>query len=577
MSRMPRLRAAALAGVLVLVHASASAQHQGHASVPADGDSVPLFHDLGTYSKPISTRVPAAQRYFDQGVRLLYGFNHMEAMLAFREAARLDPGCAICWWGVATSYGPDINQEMNEERWRAAASAMSSAQQLSHAAAPWERAYIQAAVQRFIPLPDFGDADEVARVRKAQNEAYAAAMGELARTYHDDPDAATWYAESLLDLAPWKQWSPDGRRPEPRTMDAVNALSGVLARWPDHPGANHFYIHAVEASAAPDSAMRSAERLAALMPGASHIVHMPSHIYLRVGRYHDAAMANVRAVRADTAYLRTRRALGRYPRYFAHNLEFLWSAAGMSGERALSLRTARDQSREWPADSARTWPNTQHFLTTPWVVMVRFGMWDEMLREPAPPRDLNFARGAWHYARGFAFARKGRFDSADVNLARLNEIVTGRDSVSPQSINSGRELLRLASYTLDGELQAARGQRQMGRRLAALSALRAAVATQDGLSYDEPPPFYFPARHSLGAVLLQFGQAAEAEEVYRRDLAELEGGAVVPNRNPLNGWSLFGLAQALEAQGKPAGEVRRRFEEAWRHADRDVRITSSRF
>ncbi|HVH13492.1 MAG TPA: hypothetical protein VM759_10590 [Longimicrobium sp.] len=572
---MSPFRTVAIAAALALAHPDANAQHQHHQSAAtpiAASDSVPLFDNLGTYSKPIRTGVPAAQRYFDQGVRLLYGFNHMEAMLAFREAGRLDATCAICWWGVATTYGPDINQELNQERWRQAAEAIANATRLIGSAAPWERAYIEAAYVRFLPLPNFGDTAQVRRTRVAQDSAYANAMRRVMETYPDDPDAATWYAESLLDLAPWNQWSRDGREPRPGTMDAVNALRRVIVRWPNHPGANHFYIHAVEASSDPGAAMPSAERLAALMPGASHMVHMPSHVFLRMGRYHDAAMANQAAVRADTAYLRTRQALGRYPRYFAHNLEFLWSAAGMAGERAVSLGAARDQSREWPADSVRRWPNTQHFLTTPWVVMVRFGMWDEMLGEPAPPADLKFARGAWHYARGFALVRRGRFAEARDNLARLNDIISiaGADSVPSQSINSGRELLRLASYTLDGELQAAQGQ-----RLAALAALRSAVATQDNLRYDEPPPFYFPARHSLGAVLLQYNLPAEAEQVYRTDLAQFDGGAIIPNRNPLNGWSLLGLVQALEAQTKPAGDVRAQFEQAWRHAD--VRITSSRY
>jgi tetratricopeptide (TPR) repeat protein len=271
-------------------------------------------------------------------------------------------------------------------------------------------------------------------------------------------------------------------------------------------------------------------------------------------------------------YLTTRRALGRYPRYYAHNIEFLWSAAGMSGERALSMRAARRQSSEWPADSVRRWPNTQHFLVTPWVVMVRFGMWDEMLKEPAPPADLKFALDAWHYARGFALVRRGRYYEAESSLARLNEIirVQGADSVPSQSINSGRWLLSLASYTLDGELQAARDE-----PFRAVSALRQAVRTQDELRYDEPPPFYFPARHSLGAVLLKFGWPQEAEQVYRTDLAQFDGGAVIPNRNPLNGWSLKGLEIALLRQSKPVDEVRRQFAEAWKYAD--VPIHGSRF
>lgn len=573
---MSRFLAAALAAAVALAPAAAFAQHQHHGGNPAAHSEgpPPLFDNLGTYSKRISTRVDTAQLYFDQGVRLLYGFNHMEAMLAFAEAARRDPDCAICWWGVATSYGPDINQDINEERWRAAAAAIDSAQRRNSIAVPWERDYILAATRRFTPLPDFRDTADVRRVRKRQDSVYAATMRTLMERYPDDPDAATWYAESLLDLAPWNQWSQDGRQPRPGTMDAVNALRGVLddPRWRDHPGANHFYIHAVEASSRPDLARPSADRLAALMPGASHIVHMPSHIFLRMGDYDAAAMANVNAVKADTAYLRTRDALGRYPRYFAHNLEFLWSAAGMAGQRARSLGAAHDQALEWPADSARSWPNTQHFMVTPWVVMVRFGMWDSMRTVPPPPADLKFALSAWHYARGFADVRSKRYDSAQVHVAEMERIISisDADSVPSQSINSGRQLLRLARYTLQGELHAARGDRD-----AALGALRAAVATQDSLRYDEPPPFYFPARHSLGAVLLQFGMPAEAEEVYRTDLAQFDRGEVIPNRNPLNGWSLKGLERALQAQGKPTDEVAAQFREAWKHAD--VTIDSSRF
>ncbi len=573
---MHPLRSVAIVAALSLFPSAAFAQHQHHGVSPAAAasDSVPLFDNLGTYSKPISTRVPAAQRYFDQGVRLLYGFNHMEAMLAFREAARLDPGCGICWWGVATSYGPDINQDINEERWRAAAAAMDSAQRRIAGAPAWERDYVVAGTRRFHPLPDFRNTTDVRRVRKRQDSVYAATMETLTRRYPNDPDAATWYAESLLDLAPWNQWSRDGRQPRPGTPEAVAALRRVLddPRWRDHPGANHFFIHAVEASSDPNAAMPSAERLGALMPGASHIVHMPSHIYLRMGRYHDAVLANESAVRADTAYLATRRALGRYPRYFAHNLEFLWSAAGMAGERARSLGAAHDQSREWPADSARRWPNTQHFLVTPWVVMVRFGMWNELRGVTPPPADLKFARGAWHYARGFADVRTGRYDDAKAHFDEMVRIIeiAGADSVPSQSINSGRELLRLAAMTLEGELQAARGN-----SFGAINAFRAAVRIQDSLRYDEPPPFYFPARHSLGAVLLRFGQAADAERAYLTDLGFYDSGAVIPNRNPENGWSLKGLELALVAQGKPTEEVRRRFRKAWEHAD--VEINASRF
>lgn len=572
---MIRALPAALAAALVLAPAAIPAQHAHHAAGPAAAAEgpPPLFDNLGSYSKPISTRDPLAQRYFDQGVRLLYGFNHMEAMLAFREAAAIDPRCAICWWGVASTLGPDINQDMSERHWREAYAAIHRARTLMAYASPWEAAYIDAMMQRYSPLPDFDRPDPVVRAhRLAQDSAYSRAMQRVASSLPDDPDAATWYAESLLDLDPWNQWTRDGRQPRPGTVEAVGVLEWVIARWPLHPGANHFYIHAVEASSRPERAYPSARRLAALMPGAGHIVHMPSHIFLRMGLYDEAVRANLDAIRADSVYLLTRKALGRYPRYYAHNVEFLWAAAGMSGQRATSLYAARLQGKEWPADSVRRWPNTQHFLTTPWVVMVRFGMWDDLLREPAPPADLKFARGAWHYAQGFARLRTGRPDSARAHLVRLDAIIadTTADSVPAQSINSGRQLLRLAARTLEGEIEAAAGRRQ-----AALAALEAAVALQDSLRYDEPPPFYFPVRHSLGAVLLQFGQAADAERVYRTDLALFDGAETIPNRNRLNGWSLLGLAQALDAQKKPSAQAWNDFRDAWAHAD--VEIPGSRF
>lgn len=583
---VPRLlrRAAAVAAALALAPAAAAAQgHAGH-ELPmtmAGEAPPPLFTNLGDYSKKISTRVDTAQRYFDQGVRLLYGFNHMEAMLAFREAARRDPRCAICWWGVAQSYGPDINQEMNRQRWEAARGAIMHARTL-RGGSPWEVDYINAAYVRFVPTPNWSDTADVRRVRRHEDSVYARAMRDVATRYHDDPDASTWYAESLLDLSPWNQWSHDGSRPRPGTMDAVNALKYVIGRWPRHPGGNHFYIHAVEASDYPGDATGSADRLAALMPGASHMVHMPSHVYLRTGRFVEAARANVAAVKADTNYLfvEKRLPLGRYPRYFAHNLEFLWAGAGMSAQWALSRRAAANQAAEWPEDSARVYPNTQHFLTTPLVVAVRFGDWRAARDARPPAADLRFARGVWHYAHGFALLRLQGPAAAHRDLVELQRLIaiSTTDSVPAQSINSGRSLLRLASATLAGEILAAENSP------AAVDSLRRAAGIQDALSYDEPPPFYFPVRHSLGRVLLKFNRAAEAECVYRADLrlpmpSDCHRDPPTPHPNPGNLWSFKGLELAARAQGKvPAAEwAEHLFNQAASASDVKGRITASEF
>jgi hypothetical protein len=510
----------------------------------------------------------------------MYGFNHMEAMLAFREAARLDSRCAICWWGVAQSYGPDINQEINQERWDSAAVAIQRARNLGDPVA-WQRDYVNAAYVRFIPTPtNWRDPNAVRRLRVQEDSLYADSMRALAGRYPNDPDAITWFAEALLDLSPWNQWTHDGRHALPGTMDAVNALQFVITRWPDHPGGNHFYIHAVEASDHPGDATESALRLAALMPGASHMVHMPSHVFLRTGRFAEAAQANVDAVKADTEYLfvQKRLPLGRYPRYFAHNLEFLWAGAGMSAQWALSRRAAGNQAAEWPADSAKKYPGTEHFLTTPLVVAVRFGDWATARDARQPREDLRFARGVYHYAHGFALLRLHGPAAARGDQAELRRLIA-TDSVPDQSINSGSDLLKLASATLAGEVLAAENN-----QVAAIDSLRAAVRIQDALRYDEPPPFYFPVRNSLGRVLLHFGRVQEAECVYLADL-RMPMPAVcgtIPaslHPNPGNLWSLKGLELTYRRQGRSADAARI---EQWFtigacNSDVKGRITASEF
>jgi tetratricopeptide (TPR) repeat protein len=516
---------------------------------------VPLFDDLGDHHHPVTTSVPAAQRYFDQGLRLYYGFNLPEATRAFEEAARLDPGCAMAWWGIALASGPNYNSPIDPERNARAVAAMKRASEALPAATPRERDYVEALAVRYLAEPP---AD-----RQPLDQAYATAMHRLAQRYPDDADAATLYAESLMDLRPWDLWTLDGK-PQPGTDEIVAVLEGVLRREPKHPGANHLYIHAVEASPSPERGLASAAVLEGLVPGAGHLVHMPSHIYMRVGKYEQATESNRRAVAVDRAYIAREKPSGEYPMlYYPHNLDFLWAAASMEGRSADAIRAARDLAAETPVEMVRQMPDMEGVLVTPQLVLLRFGRWHEVLAEPAPPADLVYATALDRYARGVALVRQGKLDQAAQQLALVREAAAAMppDRIVMQ-VNRAKPILELAAHTLAGELDAARGETD-----AAVRELREAVRLQDELRYMEPPPWYFPVRQALGAVLLAAGRPREAEEVYRQDLA----------RNPDNGWSLLGLARSLEAQGDDAGAqaARARFAASWQRAD--VQLQSSVF
>ena len=460
--------------LLALVGCSLQPDAHQHAS-PSDQPIV--FDNLGSYHQTITTSSPQAQAYFDQGLRLVYGFNHLEAQRAFREAARLDPACAMCSWGIALTYGSNYNSPTDADRERGAYEAIQRAQALASGATERERATIEALAQRHAPPPGSD--------RAALDRAYADAMREVARRFPGDLDAGTLFADALMNLRPWNLWTPDGK-PQPGTEEILATLERVLAAKPDHPGANHLYIHAVEASPRPDRGLAAADRLAALMPGAGHLVHMPSHIYLRVGRYADAVAANVKAVAADRAYFEKRR-----------------------------------------------------------------------------PAGLPYVTGVWRYTRGLAFSATGRPAEAARELADLEAT---RQVVAPERSVAGffktAEMLRLAAEVLAAEIAARAGDTE-----SAVQRLSEAVKIQDGHWFTEPPPWYYPVRQSLGAVLLEGRRPAEAEAVYREDL----------RRNPENGWALFGLAQSLRAQGKTsdAGAVDERFRKAWAQAD--VTLTASRF
>lgn len=532
--------------VLILAASTSTAQHDAMPGMPAASpDAVPLYHDLGDWTHPV-TASPQAQRYFDQGLRLYYAFNHDEAIRAFREAARLDPACAMAWWGVAIACGPNINMPMDDDHGRTANEALAKARALAPKAGAADRDYITALAARYSADP--------AAPRAALDSAYARAMGDLARRHPDDVDAQVLHAESMLDLNPWNQWTQDGQ-PNPGTNEIVAILEAQLRRSPRHPGANHFYIHTIEASPHPERAAGAARALETLMPGAGHLVHMPSHIYARTGRYDDARLANEKATAVDEKYIAEQKPQGAYPMmYYNHNIQFIWFTSCMEGRSAEALAAARKIEANLPADMLRQMTMLEGACPMVIMTLARFGRWDEVLADPAPPSDLRFASALAHYARGLARAAKGDAAKGRAELDSLRAIAPLVPADQPVSINTAGPILRMASSALAGEL--ARRERRTSE---AVASYRAAVATEDSLHYDEPPTWYYPMRHLLGAALLEAGNAREAEAVYRDDQA----------RHPENGWSLLGLAKALRAEGHAdeAARTEARFAKAWSGAD----------
>ncbi|HEX5829345.1 MAG TPA: hypothetical protein VFY16_00100 [Gemmatimonadaceae bacterium] len=528
--------------LFVLAPLAAGAQEHRHG---ADSARPRLYDNLGTLHKPITTTAPLAQRYFDQGLRLTYAFNHEEAIHAYQEALRHDPECAMCWWGIAYALGPNINLPMDTAAERRAYAAAREARRREARVTPAERAYIAALALRY-------DATPGAR-RAAHDSAYAAAMRVLATTYPDDPDASTLYAEAMLDLRPWDQWKSDGT-PQPGTEAVVATLERVLARDSLHPGACHFYIHAVENSRTPERALPCAERLPSLMPGAGHLVHMPAHTYIRTGRYLDAIRANQHAAHEDEMFLRDRTPRGIYPFYYAHNLHFLWAAASMAGQSAVALQAARDVAAKAPYEMARQIPFAEFLVPTPYFALARFERWDDLLREPTPPADLRYTRGMWHYAHGRAAARTGRLPEARRDLDSLTTIAGAMPADRIVGQNPAKALLEIAVHGLAADVSAASGD-----TAAAVRHFEAAVPLEDALRYDEPPNWPLPIRQSLGELLLASGRPADAERAFEKDLA----------RNVENGWALSGLTRALRAQGRSAeaDAAEARLRKAWAEAD----------
>jgi len=521
--------------------------------------TAPLFEGLGDFTHPITVSSPLAQRYFDQGMVLSFGFNHAEAERSFRYAAELDGGCVMCWWGVAYVLGPNINAPMSPEAGAKAWEALGRAQALAPKVSTKEQDYITALSARYVEAPT--------EDRTVLNEAYAEAMKQLAAKYPDDVDATILAVEALMDLHPWNFYEFKTGEARPWTPEILALLEGALEAAPDHPMANHLYIHLVEASHEPERALPSAARLPKSAPGAGHLVHMPAHVYIRVGQYNEASKANQAAVEADQDYITQCRAQGIYPlAYHPHNYHFLSRTASLEGRSAVALDAANRMKNHVPGDMMRApgLSTLQHYWVTPLYVMARFGMWDQILAYAKPDDDLVYPIGVWHYARGLAFTSSGKLAEADAELAELQKAADDPaiEAVSVWDINTAKSLAQIAALILEGEIAAERGQRSR-----AISLLRKAVALEDQQNYDEPPSWYMSTRHVLGALYLEVGKPNAAEQVYREDLA------VFPN----NGWALFGLAQALDAQGKrsQAATARAEFEQAWSRAD--VELTSSRF
>jgi tetratricopeptide (TPR) repeat protein len=552
----------ALAWIFGLAAAAASGQTTSHkhyeksaeADKPAPtGEMAPRLQSLGKHTFGVRTRSGRAQLFVNQGVNLAYGFNHAEAGRAFREAARLDPGCAMAYWGQALVLGPNINAPMTPEDEPKAYELAQKAVALKSRASAREQAYIGAVAQRYS-----GKAED----RAARDRAYADAMRDLVRRYPGDLDAATMYAEALMDLRPWDYWRRDGQ-PYPGTREIVDTLERVMAANPAHPGANHYYIHAMEAWT-PEKAEAAADRLLALMPGAGHMVHMPSHIYQRVGRFADAVASNEAAIKADESYITQCRAQGLYPMaYYPHNIHFLWFAASAEGRSQVAIDAARKAAATVSDQMVDQLPLLAGFRVVPWYALTRFGKWDEMLAEPAPADRFLYLKGTWHYARGLALLGKGRLEEAEKELDALRRIAEDRAlEYTLFSPNTAAAILAVGPEVLAGELLARRKDYD-----AAIAHLERAVRLEAGLVYTEPSETHYPPRQALAAVLLEAGRAKEAETVYWEDL----------RRNPDNGWSLIGLAQALRAEGRAdeAAAAEARFEKAWAQAD--VKLTASRF
>jgi len=517
----------------------------------------PLLDGMGDQHFRVSLEDTLATRYFDQAIILTYGFNHKEAERSFRQVARLEPENPMAWWGVALVQGPNLNLAMQPETVPVAWEALQKAQELKANGTQREQDYIDALAVRYAENPP--------EDRTSLDQAYADAMEKLAKKYPNDLDAQVLYSEAMMDLHPWDFWTKEGEA-KPWTPKILATLESVIERNPDHPMANHLYIHATEASPNPEKALQSAGRLANAVPGAGHLVHMPAHIYIRVGKYHEGTMANERAVDADNEYLAQAERQGIYPLgYVPHNHHFLWATATMEGREKRSIEAAKSTSDLVDKKMMRQpgFGTLQHYWVIPLYGYVRFGKWDEILAYPKPDDDLIYPMGVWHYARGMAYLGTDQREKAKTELDALKVIAADNTlkNITIWEVNTTQELMQIASHVLEGEVAADDGDFDRS-----IEMLHEALATEDRLTYNEPPDWFFPVRHNLGAVLLAADRPADAETVYQQDLKKF----------PDNGWALFGLQQSLRVQKRmdEAADVKARFDKAWQHAD--IELKSSR-
>jgi tetratricopeptide (TPR) repeat protein len=542
---------------------------QKEAAPPGEqaGKLAPLLENLGSYRMRVSNCSRTAKAFFDQGLRLFYGFYFPEAIASFREAARLDPDCPMIYWGVALAIAPGPNSRylgFPDDPQGKGAEAIDRAIALINRASEKEARFIRA-------LHILYDVRAQPDARR-RGLAYAEAMREVLARYPADPEAGTLYAAARMTLSPWNYWTPDGK-PRPGTEEVDAALQRVMRAYPVHPGANHLYTHLMESSQNPERALPHAERLARAMPGAGHLLHMPSHLYLRTGRYAQVVESNRRSIAADKALLdawgerEMPMGVGSYSLsarvHGMHAHEFIHMATVFQGSYSASIDAARAAAVMIRPEQLRTNGTLQRHFVRPWLTQRQFGKWQQILDEPPPTVDLPFIRGTWHFARGSALAATDKLPEAERELAEVRAAAARKETASLMvRVNPASKVLALSGHLLEGEIAARRGEIER-----AIAHLETAQRLEDGLAYMEPPDWAYPVRHSLGAVLLQAGRVEEAEVVYWEDL----------RRNPENGWSLYGVRQSLLRQGDTAlaAEVEDRFKKAWAHAD--VTLTGSRF
>ena len=515
----------------------------------------PLFEGMGDHHFDVSLDDTLAAKYFNQGIMLTYGFNHKEAERSFRQVTELQPDHPMAWWGIALVQVPNLNLPMLPDAIPVAWEAMQKAQELKSNGTQREQDYINALAKRYAENPP--------EDRTQLDSAYAQAMGKVVEKHPEDLEAQVLYAESLMDLHPWDFWNKEGEA-KPWTPKIMALLERIIEKNPDHPMANHLYIHASEASPNPEKALESAKRLGNAVPGAGHLVHMPAHTYIRVGMYHEGSEANERAIESDNEYVSQCHQQGMYPLgYMPHNHHFLWATATLEGRKKRSLEAAQSTFEHVDTNMMRQ-PGMgllQHFWTIPMYGNVRFGEWDEILSTPKPEEDLLYPRGVWHYAQGMASVATDQVDSARQHLDDLKTIAANDSLKTVIIMNHAYDLMQIATRVLEGEIAAKNNAYDQ-----AVALLEEAIAIEDELLYNEPPDWFFPVRHNLGTVLLDAEKPIEAEQVFRDDLKEF----------PKNGWALFGLHQSLIAQGREneAQQIKTQFDEVWKYAD--IKLTSPR-